>query len=87
MVVRIGGVEPSKFLINCLIGVIRFVVVLGAELWLHGIDEQGGVVVAPLCELGDVEGNKHAVRCQTYTTWNAEHSMTYSWSSWTKLWQ
>lgn len=54
--IRISAVEPCELLQDSILRVVCGVDVLGAKFGLHGIDEDGGVVVTPFCELRDVEG-------------------------------
>jgi len=61
LIVGIGVVEPIELLQNSVGCIVCRVVVLGAELGLHRIDELGVIGVTPLLELSNVESDQHIV--------------------------
>jgi hypothetical protein len=60
LVVRVQAVKPIELGAYCLFSVVSGVDVLWSELWLHGVDEDGGAIIAPFLELSDVESYEHA---------------------------
>ena len=61
--VGVETVEPVQLVSYSLFCVVRVVNVLRSELGLHGIDEHGGVVVAPFLKVRDIECHHHAACC------------------------